>query len=69
LSENRSFHGGMTLGILLASSEVAMEGIVVIRHRLTDEQWDCFSDIFPFAAPTGRPRRDRRKHMPLISAN
>jgi transposase len=37
-----------------------MEGIVVTRHRLTDEQWDCISDVFPAAARTGRPQRDRR---------
>ena len=37
-----------------------MEGMVVIRHRLTDEQWDCISDVFPAAARTGRPQRDRR---------
>ena len=30
------------------------------RHRLTDEQWDLISDVFPAAAKTGRPPTDRR---------
>ena len=30
------------------------------RHRLTDEQWDLISDLFPPAARTGRPPSDRR---------
>ena len=30
------------------------------RHRLTDEQWENISDIFPPAAATGRPPKDRR---------
>ena len=32
----------------------------MIRHRLTDDQWDCIKDIFPAPARTGRPPRDRR---------
>lgn len=30
------------------------------RHALTDDQWDLISDVFPPAAPTGRPQTDRR---------
>jgi transposase len=33
----------------------------MIRHRLTDDQWDCIADIFPPPARTGRPPSDRRK--------
>ena len=33
----------------------------MIRHRLTDEQWDCISDLFPKAQPTGRPPAERRR--------
>mgnify|MGYP006109348105 CR=1 FL=1 len=32
----------------------------MLRHRLTDEQWDLIADIFPAPKPTGRPPRDRR---------
>ncbi len=32
----------------------------MIRHRLTDEQWDLISDLFPAPKSTGRPLRDRR---------
>ena len=35
----------------------------MIRHRLTDEQWDMISDLFPEPAATGRPPRDRREIM------
>ena len=31
------------------------------RHGLTDDQWDCISDLFPPPARTGRPQVDRRK--------
>jgi len=33
----------------------------MIRHRLTDQQWDCISDLFPKAKPTGRPPVPRRR--------
>jgi len=33
----------------------------MLRHRLTDEQWDLISDIFPEPKRTGRPPRDRRQ--------
>ena len=33
----------------------------MIRHGLTDEQWDCISDLFPKAKPTGRPPVERRR--------
>lgn len=32
----------------------------MIRHRLTDEQWECIADVFPTPARTGRPPKDRR---------
>ena len=35
----------------------------MLRHRLTDEQWDWISDIFPDPKRTGRPPRDRRQVM------
>jgi transposase len=36
------------------------------RHRLTDEEWDCISDLFPPPARTGRPQRDRRAVVDAI---
>jgi hypothetical protein len=24
-----------------------MKGVIVIRHRLTDEQWELIADVFP----------------------
>ncbi len=38
-----------------------MEGHVVARFLLSDEQWELIEDVFPPAAPTGRPRRDPRQ--------
>ncbi len=35
-----------------------MEGYVVARFLLSDEKWELIEDVFPPAAPTGRPRRD-----------
>ncbi len=35
----------------------------MLRHRLTDEQWDLISDLFPKPKRTGRPPRDRRVLM------
>lgn len=32
----------------------------MIRHRLTDEQWECIADVFGTPARTGRPPRNRR---------
>lgn len=32
----------------------------MVRNRLTDEQWDLISDVFPPPAATGRPPVDRR---------
>ena len=32
----------------------------MIRHRLTDEQWELIADVFGPAKRTGRPPRDRR---------
>src|SRR3954447_3685531 len=33
----------------------------MVRHRLTDQQWELVRDLFPPPARTGRPRRDRRE--------
>ena len=33
----------------------------MIRHRLSDEQWELIVDIFPPPAKTGRHRTDRRQ--------
>ena len=32
----------------------------MLRHRLTDEQWDLISDVFAKPKKTGRPPCDRR---------
>lgn len=32
----------------------------MVRHRLTDAQWNLIQDMFPPPAPTGRPPRNRR---------
>ena len=33
----------------------------MLRHRLTDEQWDLIAAVFPQPKRTGRPPRDRRQ--------
>ena len=33
----------------------------MVRHRLTDEQWELIADVFPPPAKTGRPPSDRRQ--------
>jgi len=38
----------------------------MVRHRLTDEQWNLIADIFPPPKPTGRPPTDRREVMDAI---
>ena len=35
----------------------------MLRHRLTDEQWDLIGDLFAQPKRTGRPPRDRRTMM------
>jgi transposase len=38
------------------------EGVeVTVRHRLTDDQWECIAGLFPPRAKTGRPPRNRRE--------
>lgn len=32
----------------------------MLRHRLSDEQWDCIADLFPPPKNTGRKRSDHR---------
>jgi len=40
-----------------------MEGAIMIRHRLTDEQWELIADVFPAPKRMGRPPRNRRTIM------
>jgi transposase len=37
-----------------------MEGMLMARLLLTDEEWELIADVFPERAGTGRPRRDAR---------
>jgi transposase len=37
-----------------------MKGVIMPRHRLTDEQWELIADLFPKPKRTGRPPRQRR---------
>jgi transposase len=39
----------------------AMEGTVMARLLLTDDEWGLVADVFPEPAATGRPRRDPRQ--------
>ena len=32
----------------------------MVRHRLTDAEWECIEDVFPPQSRMGRPPRDRR---------
>ena len=32
----------------------------MVRHRLTDDQWELIQDVFPAPPATGRPPTDRR---------
>ena len=43
-----------------------VKGFIMSRHRLTDEQWEQIADLFPPAAPVGRPPRDRRQVVDAI---
>ena len=38
----------------------------MVRHRLTDDQWECIRELFPPAARTGRPPRNRRDIVDAI---
>ena len=38
----------------------------MVRHRLTDPQWELIADLFPPPARTGRPRRDRREILDAV---
>jgi transposase len=35
----------------------------MLRHRLTDEQWERIKEVFDPPADTGRPQRNRREVM------
>ncbi|SIN68834.1 Putative transposase of IS4/5 family [Singulisphaera sp. GP187] len=39
----------------------------MVRHRLTDQQWELVQDLFLPPARTGRPRRDRREILDAVS--
>ena len=41
----------------------------MLRHRLTDEQWNLICDLFTQPKSTGRPPRDRRTIMDGILWN
>jgi len=43
-----------------------MKGIIMLRHGLTDEQWEWIADLFTSRKATGRPPRDRRQIMEAI---
>jgi transposase len=43
-----------------------MKGIIMLRHGLTDEQWELIADVFAPRKTTGRPPRDRREIMDAI---
>jgi len=38
----------------------------MVRHRLTDDEWDCVCDVFASPARTGRPPRNRREILDAI---
>src|SRR5262245_19467652 len=38
----------------------------MVRHQLTDEQWECLVDVFPPPKHMGRPRADLRKMVDAI---
>ena len=44
-----------------AKSLNAMEGKIMVRLLLTDDEWDLIGDVFSKPAATGRPPRDRRQ--------
>ncbi len=38
----------------------------MVRHGLSDDQWELIADLFPTAAKTGRPPTDRRMVVSAI---
>ncbi len=38
----------------------------MVRHGLTDDEWELIRDVFRPPAPTGRPPRDRRQIVDAI---
>ena len=44
-----------------AKSLKAMEGEIMARLLLTDDEWDLIGDVFPEPAAMGRPPRDKRQ--------
>jgi len=43
-----------------------MEGLAMLRHQLTDVQWNVIKDLLPQPAATGRPPTDRRRIVNAI---
>ena len=35
----------------------------MLRHQISDDQWDCIEDLFPKPKRTGRPPTDSRKAL------
>ncbi|MHC4400582.1 MAG: transposase [Planctomycetota bacterium] len=61
MSQNCSSVASGVRGRLAAhTSTFATEGTNIVRHRLTDDQWECIQHVLPPPARTGRPPRDRR---------
>jgi transposase len=42
------------------------EANTLLRHRLTDREWEAIRDLFPPPARTGHPPRDRREILDAI---
>ncbi len=38
----------------------------MVRHRITDEQWECLAGVFPPPKRTGRPRSNLRNIVDAI---
>src|SRR3954447_12300842 len=62
MSENRSCLLTVDVPLRIVCAGTLKGGDVnMVRHRLTDPQWELVQDLFPPPARTGRPRRDRRE--------
>src|SRR3954447_22366869 len=62
MSENRSCLLTVEMPLRIVCAGTLQGGDVnMVRHRLTDQQWELVQDLFPPPARAGRPRRDRRE--------
>src|SRR3954452_4075483 len=68
MSENRHCLLTVDLSARIVCTDMHTEEAVsgMLRHRLTDQQWELVQDLFPPPARTGRPRRDRREILDAI---